>query len=63
MTLSQRITQEKIACAKFLLEKGDLTMTEISERLCFSSPQYFSNKFMQETGCSPSRYPGRTKGT
>lgn len=55
-TLGKAITAERIIRAKELLAAGEKSVTEISEELGFSSPQYFSRKFCQETGISPSRY-------
>lgn len=43
----------KIEEAQHLLHEGTLTISEISDRLGFSSPQYFSKCFAQATGMSP----------
>ena len=54
--LSEFITRERIRQAKEMLEAGDRTVTEISELLGFSSPEYFCRRFTQCAGVSPSRY-------
>ena len=56
ISLGKAITTERIKKAKELLEQGDKSVTEISYELGFSSPQYFSRKFHQETGFPPSEY-------
>lgn len=42
--------------AMLLLRQGELSITEISETLGFSSIHYFSRMFKQRTGTSPSEY-------
>ncbi len=46
----------KIEEAKHLIRKTSMNMTEISERLGFSSLHYFSKQFKAKTGKSPSAY-------
>lgn len=46
----------KIEEAKRLIRKTSMNMTEISERLGFSSIHYFSKQFKNKTGKSPSAY-------
>ena len=43
----------KLIEAKKLLRENDLTITEISEKLGFESPEYFSRYFKKNTGHSP----------
>ena len=43
----------KLTEAKRLLREDDLTVTEISERLGFDSPEYFSRYFKKRVGHSP----------
>ena len=50
------ITKELFSKAKELLSRGDLTITEVSEQLGFSSPEYFSRRFSQCVGMTPSRF-------
>jgi AraC-like DNA-binding protein len=41
-----------------MLLRGDLSVTEISERTGFGSTSYFSKCFQKEFGCKPSEYTG-----
>ena len=50
------ITQQRIALASEMLAAGEFDCAEISGRLGFSSPGYFSNVFRRVTGKSPSQY-------
>ena len=43
----------KLIEAKRLLREDALTVTEISEKLCFESPEYFSRYFKKRVGHSP----------
>ncbi len=58
-SLNNHIKQEKVELAKKLLSEGRLPASEISERLSFSSPSYFSATFKQCTGMTPSEYQNR----
>ena len=46
----------KIGAAKRMISEKRLNLTQISERLGFSSVHYFSRLFKAKTGISPSRY-------
>ncbi len=46
----------RIENAKEMLEDGGLSVSEIGERLGFSSPSYFSDAFKKATGISPKNY-------
>lgn len=46
----------KIAEAKKLIRESKYTFGEISDMLCFESPQYFSKSFKKNTGRTPSEY-------
>ncbi len=46
----------RIDTAKQLIRENELNFTEISEYLCFSSPQYFSSAFRRISGMTPSEY-------
>lgn len=50
------ITDCKINEAKKLLTTSDLTISEISSKLCYSHATYFSRKFKEATGSTPSEY-------
>lgn len=43
-------------CATALVENTTSNIGDISERFCFSSPQYFCRAFKNRYGCSPSQY-------
>jgi len=57
------VTYRRICRAKILLLEQKKTIAQIAEEVGFTSPQYFSHKFMQEVGCSPSRYVAMVRGT
>lgn len=56
ISLGKAIATERINKAKELLSQRERSVTEISYELGFSTPQYFSRKFCQETGFPPSKY-------
>lgn len=49
-------TQLKIDEAKYLLREGTMSVSQISDCLGFSSPQYFSKRFSSLTKMSPRQY-------
>lgn len=49
-------TQLKIDEAKRMIHDGDLTITELSDKLCFSTPQYFTKCFTRHVGMSPREF-------
>ena len=49
---------ERLHRAADMLLRGDLSVTEISERTGFGSTSYFSKCFQKEFGCKPSEYTG-----
>ena len=53
--IHEYILKCKMQVAKQMLSEGE-SVTEISERLAFSSQNYFSTAFKRETGVSPSMY-------
>jgi len=46
----------KIAEAKELIRSGQYNITQVSDMLCYSNPQYFSRCFLQHTNMTPSEY-------
>jgi two-component system response regulator YesN len=46
----------RIENAKEMLEEKSLSVSEIGEKLGFSSPAYFSDSFKKTTGISPKNY-------
>lgn len=61
MGINEFLTSQRIDQAKALLLEKQMTVSQISELLGFSSPQYFSRKFAQEVGCPPSLYADSLK--
>ncbi len=55
-SLNSYIKQEKIALSKQMLRAKRLSFADISDRLGFSSPSYFSATFKQLTGMTPSEF-------
>ncbi len=49
-------THFKLDEAKYLLREGTMSVSEISDTLGFSSPQYFSKRFSALTNMSPRQY-------
>lgn len=49
----------KIKKAKELIKNGELSVKEISELLCFDTPNYFSKTFKKVTGLNPTEYKKR----
>ena len=56
MGINEAINRAKLVRARNLLIESDMSVSEISEYLGFSSPQYFTNRFTKSTGMSPSNY-------
>ena len=56
ITLPAYITKRKIAEAKNLLRFTEMSLSEISEYLSFSSQSYFQSVFKKETGDTPNEY-------
>jgi len=53
----------KIAEAKSLIKGGQHNITQISDMLCFNSPQYFTKCFKAHTKMTPSEYKNSLKLT
>ena len=56
MSVMEYYSLLKINAAKKLIADGELCFTEIAEQLSFSSLHYFSHKFKDVVGMSPSAY-------
>ncbi len=56
ISIKDYIKEEKIKRAKFLLARTDISVSEVSERLAFSTPSYFCSVFKSFTGMLPSEY-------
>lgn len=55
-SINTYITQQRLERARQLLEKGNCTVTKVAEQVGFTSLQYFSRKFTEANGVTPSRY-------
>lgn len=55
-TLAGYGIRKKIDCAKTLIREGELNFAQISARLNFDNPQYFSRVFKRVTGMTPSEF-------
>ncbi len=55
-TVGEYINKAKIEHAKALFEETDLSVSEVSDKLCFSDVSYFSKIFKKVTGTSPIKY-------
>ncbi len=61
-TIMAYYTELKIKQAKQLLRENELSVREISERLAFSTPDYFTKTFKRITGLTPLAYKKRSTG-
>ena len=55
-TLMEYTAQLKLDRAKTLIREENMNFSQISDKLCFESPQYFSSVFKRVTGMSPSEF-------
>lgn len=55
-TFSEKKEQARMSAARLLLSDDSLSLSEISERLGFSSQEYFSSSFKKFYGISPSHF-------
>ena len=55
-TIEKYLIAQRIERAKELLIYGELSLSQIADRLGYSSAAYLSNQFRKQTGISPSRY-------
>ena len=50
------INEAKLSLSRVLIKKGEYTISEISNRLGFTSIHYFSRRFTTRYGVTPSEY-------
>ncbi|WP_165218865.1 helix-turn-helix domain-containing protein [Schaalia sp. ZJ1691] len=55
-SLVEYINQQKVEVAKSMLKGSMVSVVELSERLSFSNPSYFSAVFKKHTGLTPLEY-------
>ncbi len=60
ITIEQYIILQRIEFAKELLKYGELTLSEISYKLGYSSVQHLSNQFKKITGLTASQFKNMT---
>jgi AraC family transcriptional regulator len=63
ITIEQYIILQRIERAKELLKYGELTLSEISYKLGYSSVQHLSNQFKKVTGLTASQFKNMTENT
>lgn len=63
ITIEQYFILQKIERVKELLKYGELTISEISYRVGYSSVQHLSNQFRKVTGLSPREFRGMMQTT
>ena len=56
MTVMEYVLDTRIAAAKVLLNSGELTVSQISDKCGFSSPSYFCQVFKEKVGITAKRY-------
>ncbi len=56
ITIEKYVIRQKIEKVKELLEYEELTLSQIADRLGYSSVQHLSNQFRKEVGISVSKY-------
>jgi AraC-like DNA-binding protein len=62
MTVMDYVLKTRIVLAKSMLVKESMSITEISERCCFSSVSYFCRVFKEDTGLTPTAYRRQRRG-
>ena len=55
-TIAHYAVGRKIKAAKQLIREGDMNFAEISDRLAFDNPQYFSSVFKRYMGMTPTEF-------
>lgn len=55
-TIASFAVRQKIKLAKHLIREGNDNFTQISDRLSFDNPQYFSRVFRRVTGMTPTEF-------
>lgn len=61
ITIEKYVILQRIERAKELLSYNELSLNEISEKLCYSSVQHLSQQFKKVTGLTPSKYKQSAK--
>jgi len=56
MTVFEYIKEQRMALAKKLLSRGELSVSEVAERCGYNDSSYFSKNFKQATGFTPGKF-------
>lgn len=56
LTVADFLTNYRITKAKEFMKKGDIRVTQVYQKVGFTSSQYFSSVFKKNVGISPSEY-------
>lgn len=59
--IMEHFSRLKVDAAKQMIRENEYNFTEISERLAFNTPQYFTTVFRRISGMSPSEYEKSVK--
>lgn len=59
--IMEYFTRLKVDAAKQMIRENEFNFTEISEKLGFNTPQYFTTVFRRVSGMSPSEYAASVK--
>ncbi len=62
LSISEYFTDKKLAVAKKIIEEGNMSITEISNHLNYTSIYVFSRAFKNKYGISPKLYKEQTSG-
>ena len=62
MTIEKYVIAQKVELVKELLSYGELSLTEIANRLNYSSVAYLSAQFKNVVGMTPSQYKAKGMG-
>lgn len=61
MTLEHYVIHQRVEFVKELLKYGELTLSQIADRLRYSSVQHLSNQFKSVTGLTPTSFKKLTR--
>lgn len=61
ITIEKYVILQRIERAKELIAYNELSLNEISDKLCYSSVQHLSQQFKKITGLTPSQYKQSAK--
>lgn len=56
MGIMEYVARCRISAAKEYLREGELSVSQISDKLGFPDPHYFARRFRQVAGCTPTEY-------